>query len=150
MPQLSCGTHSVAAKQLRDPHGCFTPSLPILTPAKSGPFVQYITPAASKQDKLAPRKLKHLCLVAYFQSLTHLSWLAEATMPVADDWASAAIKPSWAGTVMLCFSTIFHSSKDCTQTRLSQHLSHSSNQFVQVTSITVISLHMGVKVWYQS
>jgi hypothetical protein len=51
---------------------------------------------------------------------------------------------------MLCFSTIFHSSKDCTQTRLSQHLSHSSNQFVQVTSITVISLHMGVKVWYQS
>jgi hypothetical protein len=42
-------------------------------------------------------------------------------MPVADDWASAAIKPSWAGTVMLCFSTIFHSSRDCTQTTVSQH-----------------------------
>ncbi len=129
MPQLSCGTHSVAAKQLRDPHGCFTPSLPILTPAKSGPFVQYITPAASKQDKLAPRKLKKLCLVAYFQSLTHLSWLAEATMPVADDWASAAIKPSWAGTVMLCFSTIFHSSKDCTP---NQTLSASSSLFKSI------------------
>jgi hypothetical protein len=63
--------------------------LPLPSPSlhlqKNGPFVQYITPAASKQDKLAPRKLKNLCLGAYFQSLTHLSWLAEATMPVADD-----------------------------------------------------------------
>lgn len=47
----------------------------------------------------------------YFHSLTELSWLAEATIPVRGDCAREAIIFSCAGTVMLLFSTMFHNSK---------------------------------------
>lgn len=49
----------------------------------------------------------------YFHSLTNLSWLAEATYPVTVDTAKAAISPWWADRVMVLFSLMFHSSKDC-------------------------------------
>lgn len=53
-----------------------------------------------------------MLLSYYFHSFTHLSWLADATIPVAGDWANPAMRPSWAGRVMLLFSAIFHNSKD--------------------------------------
>lgn len=49
----------------------------------------------------------------YFQSLTNLSWLAEATKPATPDTAKEAINPSWPVRVIVLFSFMFHSSKDC-------------------------------------
>lgn len=49
---------------------------------------------------------------AYFHSLTELSWLAEATIPVTGDCAKAETMFSWAEIVMLLFSAMFQSSKD--------------------------------------
>lgn len=51
----------------------------------------------------------------YFQILTDLSWLAEATIPVAGDCAKAEITHSWAGIVIHLFTAMFQSSKDCKQ-----------------------------------
>jgi len=52
-------------------------------------------------------------LFCYFHTLTEWSWLAEATIPVTGDCASAAIRPSWACTVRLWFFTMFHTPRDC-------------------------------------
>lgn len=50
----------------------------------------------------------------HFQSLTNLSWLTEATFPVALDAARAAIIPSCALLkVIVFFSLMSQSSKDC-------------------------------------
>lgn len=51
----------------------------------------------------------------HFHNLTNLSWLAEATKPVTVDTANAAISPSWADRVIVLFSVMFQSSRDCTQ-----------------------------------
>jgi hypothetical protein len=51
---------------------------------------------------------------SHFQSLRVLSWLTEATFPVALDAARAATKPSCALLkVMVFFSLMSQSSKDC-------------------------------------
>lgn len=55
----------------------------------------------------------------YFHSLTDLSWLAEATIPVSADCAKATIKPSCAWTVILLFSAMFHNSRDCNKVNMS-------------------------------
>lgn len=49
----------------------------------------------------------------YFQILTDLSWLAEATIPVTGDCAKADITQSWAATVIHLFSVMFQISIDC-------------------------------------
>ena len=64
----------------------------------------------------------HLC--SYFQSFTHLSWLAEAIIPVNGECASAAISPSCAWIEILWLSDKLHSSSVCIQTiNQSYHMS---------------------------
>ena len=48
----------------------------------------------------------------HFQSLTCLSWLTEATRPELEE-ARAETRPSCAATVMLLFSSMSQSSRDC-------------------------------------
>jgi hypothetical protein len=62
--------------------------------------------------------LKHQMADTYFHIFTHLSWLAEATIPVACDWAKADITHSWAATVMHLFSAMFQSSNDWIRTMI--------------------------------
>jgi hypothetical protein len=65
----------------------------------------------------------------YFHNFTELSRLAEATIPVAAHSAKAEITFSCAGIVMLLFSAMFHSSKDCTPTeKATKKKQHIRNQ----------------------
>ena len=65
---------------------------------------------------------------AYFHIFTHLSWLAEATIPVACDWAKADITHSWAATVIHLFSAMFQSSNDWIRTMVTAQGKENRNQ----------------------
>lgn len=52
---------------------------------------------------------------SHFHIFTHLSWLADATIPVSGDCAKADITHSWAGIVIHLFSAMFQSSSDLTR-----------------------------------
>lgn len=75
----------------------------------------------------------------YFQSFTHLSWLADATTPVALDTAKAAIRPSCAGSIMVLFSFMSQISSDCTNLTASiysQFIGSITTQLLQTINTT--------------